>query len=95
MIIVGGLLGVVLMRFAAVIFIRLLERFPRFSTAAYLLVLVIGVKLLLDWYFNVPPDDLHRLDFHSLHSPAFWTFWGTMVLCFAVGFLPKAKDASK
>jgi YkoY family integral membrane protein len=86
-IITGGLLGVVLMRFAAVIFIRLLESFPRFSTAAYLLVLVIGGKLLVDWGFNTPQE--HRVDFHSPHSPAFWVFWGIMVLCFATGFLPK------
>ncbi|HEY7088974.1 MAG TPA: hypothetical protein VH518_12845, partial [Tepidisphaeraceae bacterium] len=41
-VLVGGFLGVVVMRFAAVLFIRLLERFPRFETAAYLLVIVIG-----------------------------------------------------
>ncbi len=48
----GGILGVVLMRFAAIIFIRLLEKFPRFELAAYLLVAVIGLKLLADWGFN-------------------------------------------
>src|SRR5581483_12335063 len=32
--------------------IRLLENFPRFEIAAYLLVLVIGLKLLADWGFN-------------------------------------------
>ena len=46
------MLGVILMRFAAVMFIKLLERFPRFETSAYLLVIVIGLKLCLDWYFN-------------------------------------------
>jgi len=30
------------MRFAAVLFIKLLEKFPRFELSAYLLVLVIG-----------------------------------------------------
>jgi predicted tellurium resistance membrane protein TerC len=86
-IIAGGLLGVILMRFAAVIFIKLLEKFPRFSTAAYLLVLVIGGKLLADWWFNA--TDPHYLDFHSPSSAAFWVFWGLMVLTFATGFLPK------
>ena len=51
-VIVGGFLGVILMRFAATIFIKLLEKFPRFETSAYLLVIVIGMKLLLDWLFN-------------------------------------------
>lgn len=51
-IISGGIIGMVLMRFAAVIFIKLLDRFPRFELAAYLLVVVIGLKLLVDWGFN-------------------------------------------
>jgi predicted tellurium resistance membrane protein TerC len=87
-VIIGGLLGVILMRFAAVIFIKLLEQFPRFSTAAYLLVLVIGGKLLVDWYFNTEQDP-HRVNFHEM-GPAAYIFWGLMVLCFATGFLPKA-----
>jgi len=51
-VIVGGILGVVLMRFAAAIFIKLLERFPRFEISAYLLVIVIGMKLVVDWGCN-------------------------------------------
>jgi YkoY family integral membrane protein len=51
-VITGGILGLVLMRFAAAVFIRLLEKFPRFELTAYLLVIVIGMKLLFDWGFN-------------------------------------------
>jgi predicted tellurium resistance membrane protein TerC len=51
-VITGGILGVVLMRFAAAVFVRLLEKYPRFETSAYLLVVVIGLKLLADWAFN-------------------------------------------
>jgi predicted tellurium resistance membrane protein TerC len=51
-VILGGLLGLMLMRFAARIFITLLDRFPRFETSAYLLVIVIGLKLLGDWGLN-------------------------------------------
>ena len=89
----GGLLGVVLMRVAAAMFIRLLERFPRFETSAYLLVCVIGLKLLLDWGFN-SPENPHRVDFHDPGSPAFWTFWATMALCIAYGFVPRKSGAS-
>jgi YkoY family integral membrane protein len=95
-VITGGFIGVVLMRFAAVIFIRLLDRFPRFETAAYLLVTIIGLKLVVDWGFNRPPADWPTgqayhgpADFHSLSSPAFWVFWILMLACFAVGFIPK------
>jgi YkoY family integral membrane protein len=49
---VGALLGMVALRFAAGLVIRLLEKFPRFEMAAYLLVLVIGMKLLADWGLN-------------------------------------------
>lgn len=90
----GGMLGVILMRFAAAIFIRLLERFPRFEASAYLLVLVIGIKLLADWHFNVRPPGLTGqqweppLDFHSPSSWAFWVFWILMLACFVFGFLP-------
>jgi len=86
----GGMLGVVLMRYAAVVFIRLLERFPRFEEAAYLLVILIGAKLLVDWGLN-SAEHPHRVDFHSPGSPAFWAFWILMVACFCVGFLPKRK----
>lgn len=51
-VIAGGILGVVLMRFAAAIFIKLLDRFPRFEESAYLLVIVIGLKLVADWGLN-------------------------------------------
>ena len=94
MIIVGGLLGVILMRFAAVIFIKMLDRFPRFGTAAYLLVLVIGGKLLVDWGFN-SKEHPHNVDFHSPSSLAFWIFWGLMAATFATGFLPKRHEHEK
>ncbi len=89
-VITGGILGLVLMRFAAAMFIRLLERFPRFETSAYLLVIVIGFKLLIDWGLNTP-DHPHRADFHNPGSPAFWIFWILMTGCIAVGFLPQRK----
>jgi YkoY family integral membrane protein len=89
-IVIGGMLGVILMRVAAVVFIRLLDRFPRFELAAYLLVLVIGLKLSLDWAFNSSQHP-HRLNFHDYHTAPFWIFWILMLLCLAVGFIPQRK----
>lgn len=89
-VITGGMLGVILMRFAAVLFIKLLDEFPRFETSAYLLVSIIGVKLIVDWGLNTPAHP-HRANFHSPESAAFWIFWILMLLCFAVGFLPRKK----
>lgn len=90
----GGMLGVILMRFAAVVFIKLLEKFPRFETSAYLLVVVIGGKLVADFTFNTVADP-HRLDFHDFRSPAFWAFWSLMLVCFLVGFIPKRTRQAK
>jgi YkoY family integral membrane protein len=92
-VITGGILGVILMRFAAALFIRLLERFPRFETSAYLLVVVIGFKLLIDWGLNTQ-EHPHRVDFHDPGSIAFWIFWLLMIICIAVGFLPQKKRLS-
>jgi YkoY family integral membrane protein len=91
-IITGGILGVILMRFAAVIFIKLLEKFPRFETAAYVLVAIIGAKLLIDWGFNTP-ENPHRINFHDLSHAETWIFWGAMVLGFVSGFLPSKQKS--
>jgi len=92
-VVAGGMLGVILMRFAAVLFIKLLERFPRFEISAYLLVCVIGLKLVVDWFAHTPYSGSFGswVDFHSFRSPAFWIFWVTMLGCLGYGFLPKAK----
>lgn len=41
----GGIIGVVMMRFAARWFVRVLEKFPSLETAAFLIVGWVGVKL--------------------------------------------------
>lgn len=81
----GGMMGVVLMRFAASVFLKLLHRFPNFETTAYLLILVIGSKLVIDG-FHLP-----GIDFHSASSPAFWVFWGLMLGGLLYGFKPKSR----
>lgn len=90
-VVTGGMLGVVLMRVAAVMFIKLLQKFPRFEVSAYLLVIVIGGKLLADWWFN-SVEHPHRLDFHSWHRIEFWAFWLLMIGCFLIGFIPQKTD---
>lgn len=91
-VITGGMLGIVLMRFAAVLFIKLLDKFPRFETSAYLLVTVIGSKLVAEWSLNTSAHP-HRVDFHNAGAPAFWAFWILMLLCCGIGFIPPKKGA--
>lgn len=92
-VVTGGMLGVMLMRVAAALFIKLLEKFPRFEAAAYLLVIVIGGKLLADWGLN-SEEHPHAVDFHDHHSPSFWIFWISMLICFCIGFIPHKKPAN-
>jgi YkoY family integral membrane protein len=44
----GGILGIIFLRFAATVFIRLLEKLPRLEDLAYQLIFFIGTKLLLE-----------------------------------------------
>jgi YkoY family integral membrane protein len=69
----GGILGIILMRFAANGFVGLLARFPGLEDSAYLLVGTIGVKLILEGLH------LPYIDFHTASEPGFWGFWGTMI----------------
>lgn len=82
-VVTGGLIGVVMMRFAASVFIKLLERFPRFEPTAYLLVFIVGLKLVVDGFH------FSRVDFHDPKNPAFWAFWVSMFLSFCFGFTKK------
>ena len=84
-VVTGGLIGLLMMRFAASIFIRLLERFPRFEPTAYILVFIIGSKLIVDG-FHFP-----QIDFHSAKNPAFWIFWLSMLGSMLYGFTPSKK----
>lgn len=51
--ILGGLLGILAMRFAAQGFVKLLELFPRLESCAFAAVAVIGLKLLLEFPMDV------------------------------------------
>ena len=93
-VVTGGLLGIMLMRIAAAMFIRLLEKFPRFELSAYLLVIVIGLKLLADWGGNSETHP-HVVDFHDYTRPEFWIFWISMLAALGVGFLPPRSAKTK
>ncbi|HEY6102261.1 MAG TPA: tellurium resistance protein TerC [bacterium] len=56
-VVVGVLLGITTMRFAAQIFVYLIKRYPILETAAYLLVLNIGSELLLEDFAHVRFSD--------------------------------------
>jgi len=45
---IGGILGIIFLRFAATFFVRLLEKLPRLEDLAYQLIFFIGTKLSLE-----------------------------------------------
>ena len=47
---IGGILGIIFLRFAAGLFVRLLERLPKLEDLAYQLIFFIGTKLFLDGF---------------------------------------------
>lgn len=91
-VVTGGLLGMIAMRFAAGIFLRLLERFPRFEPTAYILVLLVGFKLLAEGL--AAELQVEGFRFHDPASLSFWVFWSSMLIAFCSGFLPHKKRAS-
>jgi YkoY family integral membrane protein len=93
-IVLGGMIGLVLMRFTAAGLSRLLERFPQLHLSAYLLVMLIGLKLLIDWAAN-DSQHPHRLDFGDPTRVEMWLFWGAAVLCLVAGVLLPRKSAAR
>jgi YkoY family integral membrane protein len=83
----GAVLGVVLLRFAAGFFIRLLERFPALDTVAYTLVAWVGVKLSLMAGHNFGrsfeaqnrPSPL-PFTIHEMPVPVFWSVMAVIVV---------------
>lgn len=84
----GGLIGLIIMRFAATYFVNLLHRKPGLETAAYLIVGWVGVKLAV---FTLSHPDIAVLPEYFVKTAA-WkiTFWSILLLI-AVGgwFLSK------
>ena len=108
-VIAGAVIGIILLRFAASYFIRLLERYPALDHVAYLLVGWAGAKLLLisghsfeAWYVK---NQGQKLPFHipEMPSSVFWVGMGVIAIggtIFAVkharkGALPDESQAKE
>ncbi|WP_313891471.1 TerC family protein [Psychrobacillus sp.] len=78
----GGIIGLIIMRFAAHKFVKLLEKMPSLETAAFLIVGWVGVKLAV---LTLAHPKLGVLSEDFPHSTT-WTiiFW-TVLLSIAVG----------
>lgn len=79
----GGILGIIAMRFVAGGFLKLLDRFPGLEKGAYILVGWIGLKLAL----MTAQEEISGFP-HIMH-PAL--FWSVMAIIFATSMLWKPK----
>ncbi|HEK9100549.1 TerC family protein [Bacillus pfraonensis] len=83
-ILLGGIAGLVLIKFVATWFVKLLEKRPALETTAYAIVAWVGVKLAV---ITLAHRDIGILDHHFPHSTA-WTliFYGVLVGIALIGW---------
>ncbi|WP_106769872.1 TerC family protein [Paenibacillus faecalis] len=90
-ILTGGIIGLIIMRFAASYFVKLLERKPGLETAAFLIVGWVGIKLAV---YTLAHPEIAVLD-KGFPKSAGWklVFWGVLILIAVLGwFLSKDKS---
>ncbi len=76
-ILIGGLIGIVIMRFAAGAFVRVLEKRPGLETGAYLIVGWVGVKLAV---YTLSHPAVGIVEQHFAESVVWKViFWGVML----------------
>ncbi|MCA1685203.1 MAG: hypothetical protein LC745_04315, partial [Planctomycetia bacterium] len=83
MVVTGGILGIITMRFVAGYFITLLERFRGLEAGAYALVAWIGLKLVASGLhtYKLIPVAINE-----------WTFWGGMLAIVVVSLAYKPRE---
>lgn len=86
----GGLIGLVIMRFAAHKFVQLLANYPQLETTAFVVVGWVGVKLTV---LTLAHEKLAILPVEFPHSTE-WNliFWGVLLAIVAVGSLISIKQ---
>ncbi|MFZ7825782.1 TerC family protein [Priestia sp. J2] len=93
-VVLGGIAGLILIKFAATWFVKLLEKRPALETTAYAIVAWVGVKLAV---ITLAHKDIGVLDSHFPHS-TIWTliFYGVLVGIALFGwFAPSNKPLQK
>lgn len=80
----GGMLGVLMMRGVAGVFLKLIDRVPELETSAYILILLIAAKMLVAVF-----------DVHVPHSAFFIIILLTFGATFIVHFRNKKKEVGK
>lgn len=95
----GAVVGLILLRFAAGVFIRLLERFPRLDHLAYTLVGWVGIKLVLmageNYQEAIGGTGIFPFQIHEMSKPFFWTVMVIIVVVGTIIALHQPADPAK
>jgi YkoY family integral membrane protein len=86
---VGGVLGIITMRFVVRYFVILLDRFPGLAEGAYILVAWIGLKLVISGLHSWQPEYI------KFQVPE-WLFWSVMLVIAVLSMLiqPRSQQPS-
>ncbi|SFG13136.1 integral membrane protein, YkoY family [Halobacillus alkaliphilus] len=92
-ILTGGMIGIIIMRFAANVFVNLLHSRPGLEIAAFVIVGWVGVKLVVS---TLAHPNVQVIDEHFAHS-ALWkvSFYAVLVIIAALGWFLSPKKNKK
>lgn len=82
--VLGGMIGVVIMRFAANLFIRILDRKPGLELSAFLIVAWVGIKLFIISFAHenlalIPKEFPHSITWNVI-------FWTVLIFILIIGY---------
>lgn len=92
-VVLGGVAGLVLIKYAATWFVKLLEKRPALETTAYAIVAWVGIKLAV---ITLAHEDIGILDHDFPHSTT-WTliFYGVLVGIAFIGWFASGNKSEK
>ncbi|THF86699.1 tellurium resistance protein TerC [Deinococcus sp. KSM4-11] len=90
-VVAGGIMGLILVRFASTFFLKLLDRFPALDDVAYVLIGWIALKLGIETVEQV--SELYHLGISAHMPPA--VFWTGMALIAGVGTFIATRKAAR
>lgn len=88
----GGVLGILMMRGVAGIFLKLIEAVPEFKTTAYVLIALISTKMFLGTVHSIA--GLFGVEMHEIHINH-WLFFSIIVATFLGTFVVHKFNARK
>ena len=90
-VVAGGVMGLILVRFASTFFLKLLDRFPALDDVAYVLIGWIALKLGIETVEQV--SEVYHLGWHVQMPPLL--FWGGMALIAGLGTVFATRKAAR